>query len=87
MCDLAAIEAKHAAAARQQGCTATQLLNTPCACKPLDIFMWTSHAFENLRQDRTPTLTLIRHNFVHLVVGLATRREIHARVQRITKAI
>ena len=83
--DLAATNgepAEQAAAARLQGRAATQLINAAGACEPminhlgmLDIFTWTVHAFENNCQDRTAALTLVRQNFVNLVVRLATRRE------------
>ena len=53
----------------------------------LDIFTWTVHAFENNGQNRTAALTLVRQNFVNLVVGLATRREMRDRIQRIDTAI
>jgi len=49
----------------------------------LDIFTWTVHAFENNGQNRTAALTLVRQNFVNLVVGLATRREMRDCIQRI----
>ena len=95
--DLSAINgepAERAAATQLQGRATTQLLNAACACEPminhqgiLDIFTWTVHAFENNGQNRTAALTLVRQNFVNLVVGLATRREMRDRIQRIDTAI
>ena len=92
--NLAAINGELDAAARLQGRAATQLLNAACACEPminhqgaLDIFTWTVHSFEDNGQDRTAALTLIRQNFMNLVVGLTTRREIRDRVQQIDTAI
>ena len=52
--DLAAIDKEHAAAVRQQGRTAAQLLNTACACEPL-----VNHngALDTSRGSTTPSRT------------------------------
>ena len=88
--DWIAADPAHAAVADNNGHTAVQLLNLACGIEPLVningdlvIFTWKATSFSGLGQERVANLELIRRNFVNLVVGLATRREVHARVKQL----